>query len=67
MRIDVRVSLPRLRPVVPRDGAALRERLQAVRDLIGGARLPRTSLLRRAAAGMASAEAEWRREGLESP
>ncbi|MBB4004206.1 hypothetical protein [Aurantimonas endophytica] len=66
MRIDVRVAVPRLRPVLPANAAALQERLRTVRALIGGAPLPRTSLLRRAVAGMASAEAESRREGPES-
>ena len=62
MRIDVRVSVPRLRPVLPADGAALRERLRALREMVGGAPLPRTSRLRGAAAAMASAEAERRGE-----
>ena len=62
MRIDVRVSVPRLRPVLPMDRAALRGRLRAVREMVGGAPLPRTSRLREAAVAMASAEAERRGE-----
>ncbi|NDV87773.1 hypothetical protein GTW51_13785 [Aurantimonas aggregata] len=61
MRIAVRVTVPRLRPVRPVDAAALRDRLRAVRELVGGAPLPRTSWLREAAAAM-PAEAEGRRE-----
>ena len=65
MRIKVRVSVPRPRPALPVDMAALRDRLRAVRDMVGGAPLPRTSRLRETAAAMASAEAERRRAGLE--
>lgn len=57
MRIAVRVKVPRLRPVLPGDLAVLRARIEAVRSLFGGDRLPRTSRLRQAATAMNAAEA----------
>lgn len=60
MRVTVRVRAPRLRPLMPADTAALRARLAALRDLVGSARLPRTSRLREATAGLGSAGAASR-------
>ncbi len=57
MRIAVRVKVPRLRPVLSAELAVLRARIEAVRSLFGGDRLPRTSRLRQAAAAMNLAEA----------
>lgn len=62
MRIDVRVSVPKLWPVLPTDMTALKARLRAVREMVGVAPLPRTSRLREAAVALASAEAERRGE-----
>ena len=67
MRVTVRVRAPRLRPVMPADRAALRARLAALRDLVGNARLPRTSRLREAGAGVESAEAARRGDARTDP
>jgi hypothetical protein len=58
MRIDIRVSPPRLSAVLPKDAALLRARLAAVRAMLGSGPLPRTSRLREAVAAMASAGEE---------
>jgi hypothetical protein len=61
MRIDVRVSPPRLSAVLPKEAALLRARLAAVRTIVGRGPLPRTSQLREAVAAAAGAYADEKR------